>query len=272
MSTKFKPYIIASSLASFIGKHPYQTQEKTFYDILNRDELYSRKIKKILSIERREPTQTLVRQVLQNPEIHEVIQASVAKCIHATETTSILEHTERTISDVVAKTFPTMNPMLQKQMVEEAIGTVQKTQGIQQEPKIVKLYETTNQTIVTQKNDKLYRKDMGFYILGGKTDGFLQESRRVLEIKSRMKDTIRPPPTYDIIQLQVYMELTDALEGELLERYPGIPSRSTIYVRNTAEWNILHNDIILAIEKLWSIIENDTELKRIVTENSISYP
>lgn len=265
----FKPYITASTLASFIGKHPYRPQAATFYEVLRKDPDTQRKINKILARERRQSLTTYINDALGTLEIQSAITATALECVQSTDMTTILETATVTANAKIAESFPALPTQLQAELANQMVGNIRMKQGQMKEPTIIQSYAQETKQVVSGQNDKLFRSDMGPYVLGGKTDGYVAAFGRVLEVKSRTQNILRPPPAYDIIQLRAYMELTNAKEGELREEYPGLPARSTLYVRDPAVWANIHEEICQATDTLQRIVREPEELKRIVLANSL---
>jgi hypothetical protein len=93
--------------------------------------------------------------------------------------------------------------------------------------------------------------------VGGKVDGIVDE-QTLAEVKNRQNRLFRKVPEYELIQVQVYMEITNRQVCEFLERFGGSSWNTTI-ARDSA----YYQDVIVAglnefVEQLEAIASSTT--------------
>ena len=66
------------------------------------------------------------------------------------------------------------------------------------------------------------------------------------------------------------MNMYDATESELIERFPDKTTRHTKYLNNPEKWGAIENEIRRGVDKLNAALHDEEELKRIVFANTVS--
>lgn len=143
---------------------------------------------------------------------------------------------EEVSSKVVAE------PKAKQEIFDHVVNTIKKDYGTRLENSAIKHYEEKSATVVKENNDNFWHRKLGTtgnveVSLGGRIDGKNNEGR-VIEVKNRLKRFMKPLPKYDICQLQSYMFILDAREGELVEhlRRKELRTRSTLLPRDRVYW------------------------------------
>jgi Mg/Co/Ni transporter MgtE len=121
---------------------------------------------------------------------------------------------------------------------------------------------------VTERNTKTMKKDFGTFKLIGRTDGWVASEKRIVDSKDRTRFWPQVP-LYDEIQLRCYMAMSDAVESELIERFPDGKVRHTNFPNDPDKWAALQSAIERGVEKLHLAMTDDEELTRIVYANTV---
>lgn len=127
-------------------------------------------------------------------------------------------------------------------MVSGVGQSVQMARGVQLEGGALDAYAAAHGTAVTQRNAVMHYLRTPTYVVAGKIDGWDAARGRVVEVKNR-KRAWATVPQYDVIQLRVYLEMTGAAEGVLVDRFPDGTSRETIVTRTAHEWAPIHDGL-----------------------------
>jgi hypothetical protein len=180
----------------------------------------------------------------------------------------VLDDVQRQATAVLALRHESLSHELRGRIADEIRGSVSKQRGLVNEEKILDTYETARDVKVTQRNTKTIKKDMGTYRLVGRCDGYVADQNRIVDSKDRTR--IWPSvPLYDEIQLRCYMQMYDAVESELIERFPDRTTRHTVYTNDPEKWKHLHDLVEANVTKLNNALEDEEELKRIVYANTV---
>ena len=262
------PEISASKLAGFIGLHKYQNPDEIFYEFLARDSDGKKKIADIQTEYKRTSYNKLVNEILKDSAIRECITCGLSATQRTTNVTGVLEDVQQQAVAVLALRHENIPPELRNRLAEEVRGKVTTQRGLDNEEKILDGYEVAKQVKVTERNTKTIKKDFGTYKLVGRCDGYVADQKRIVDSKDRTR--VWPAvPLYDEIQLRCYMQLYDALESELIERFPDKSHRNTVYTNDAEKWKHLHDLVEKNVLKLNVTLEDDEELKRIVFANTV---
>ena len=262
------PEISASKVAGFIGLHKYQNPDEIFYEFLARDAEGKSRIAEIQKEFHRQSYNKLVNEILNDSAIKECIQCGLSAAQRTTDVTGVLEDVQQQAVAVLALRHDKLSPELRSRLAEEVRGKVTTQRGLNNEDKILDSYEAAKKVKVTERNTKIVKRDFGTYKLVGRCDGYVADQKRIVDSKDRTRvwPTI---PLYDEIQMRCYMQLYDAVEAELIERFPDKTTRNTVYSNDADKWKHLHVLIEKNVVKLNTILENDEELKRIVFANTV---
>lgn len=262
------PDLSASKVAGFIGLHKYQNPDEIFYELLARDPVGKKKIAEFQSELGRQPYAKLVQTILRESDVKECIASGITAAQSTANVTRVLENVQHQAEAVLALRHDSLPPDLRSRIATEIKGSVSKQRGLANEETILNTYETTSNVKVTERNTKMVKKDCGTYRLIGRCDGYVASQNRIVDSKDRTR--VWPSvPLYDEIQLRCYMELYNATESELIERFPDKTTRHTLFPNDPEKWAHIHGLIERNVERLNMILEDDEELKRIVLANTV---
>lgn len=267
---KMIPELSASKVAGFIGLHKYQNPDEIFYEFLARDANGKKKIADIQTEFKRQSYNKLVNEILKDSAIRECIACGISAAQRTTNVLNVLEDVQQNATAVLALRHEGLPVELRSRLAEEVRGKVTTQRGLDNEEKILDSYEVAKQVKVTERNTKIVKRDFGTYKLVGRCDGYVADQKRIVDSKDRTR--VWPAvPLYDEIQLRCYMQLYDAVESELIERFPDKTHRNTVYANDPEKWKHLQDLIEKNVIKLNAILEDDEELKRIVFANTVEY-
>jgi hypothetical protein len=262
------PEISASKVAGFIGLHKYQSPHEIAYELLCKDPATKAKIAEIERTEQRRPFNAVLNEVLKESPIADCIGAGIRDAQHSTNVTGVLKDVQEQAELILSLRRDQFPPDLRARIADEVRGQVAKRRGINNEERILNTYETVREVKVTERNTKTIKKDMGTWKLVGRCDGYVASENRIVDSKDRTRHWPQVP-VYDEIQLRCYMNMYNAKESELIERFPNGETRHTLYPLDAEKWAALQTAVEKGVEKLNRAMEDDEELKRIVFANTV---
>jgi len=262
------PELSASKVAGFIGLHKFQNANEIAYELLCKDAATKIKILEIERVTGRRPFNTVLNEVLKESPIMDCIQSGIRDAQHTTNVSGVLKDVQdqaALILDLRCDAFP---PDLKVRLADEVRGQVAKRRGLNNEEKILNTYEAARSVKVTERNTKTIKKNMGTWTLVGRCDGYVASENRIVDSKDRTRHwpTV---PLYDEIQLRCYMNMYNAKESELIERFPDGTTRHTLFPADEAKWATLQTAVEKGVEKLRVAMGDGEELKRIVYANTV---
>jgi hypothetical protein len=262
------PELSASKVAGFIGLHKYQDPNEIAYELLCKDAITRSKIVEIEQANKRRPFHQVVKEVLKEGPINDCIHSGIRAAQHTSDVASVLSEVQAQASVVLDLRKDQFSPELKARLAEEVRGQVSKRRGLNNEEKILDSYETAKSVKVTERNTKTLKKDMGTWKLVGRCDGYVASENRIVDSKDRTRFWPEVP-LYDEIQLRCYMNMYDAKESELIERFPNGQTRHTLYPADPEKWASIQSAVERGVEKLKLAMTDEEELKRIVFMNTV---
>lgn len=262
------PEISASKVAGFIGLNKYQSPAEIQYDLLNRNVEMKNAILSIENQYNRRSFTKVVNEVLKDQPIRECISYGRDACRKTTDIQSVLNEVEDQAKMVLSLRRDAYAPELRDRIAAEVRGQVSKQRGLENENGILNTYESQRNVQVTERNTKTVRKDYGQFRMIGRTDGYVASENRIVDSKDRTR--MWPEvPIYDEIQLRAYMEMTGAVESELIERFPNKETRHTKYMNDPEKWKVIYDGIMRGVGQLNAIYNDPEKLKEVVFANTV---
>ncbi|TYZ68320.1 hypothetical protein PybrP1_010244 [[Pythium] brassicae (nom. inval.)] len=132
----------------------------------------------------------------------------------------------------IAAALPASAPAaVREEVVQLLTSEMHKSFGARQEAPALQHYEREQRVAVRERNLVFSKKQLttlGGYdvFVGGKIDG--KAGGKVLEVKNRIKRFMTPLPPYDVAQLQTYLFILGATDGELVEHLRGDEAASKL--------------------------------------------
>lgn len=135
--------------------------------------------------------------------------------------------------------------------------------GSTQENTAINQYQNKYNTLITNKNNKFYKKkiqsiDSYSIYVGGYVDG-IKDDGTIIEVKNRMRKFFDPLPMYDIIQLQTYLFILNSSNGELVEQLKDNKNniKTTLIDIDLQMWeNLIQPKIIQFCKAIIKILNN----------------
>jgi hypothetical protein len=262
------PELSASKVAGFIGLHKYQNAAEIAYELLCKDAITRSKIAEIEQTNNRRPFNQVLKEVLKEGPINDCIFSGIRAAQHTSNVSSVLSEVQAQAATILDLRNDKFNPELKARIAEEVRGQVSKRRGLNNEEKILDAYEVAKDVKVVERNTKTLKKDMGTWKLVGRCDGFVAAESRIVDSKDRTRYWPQVP-LYDEIQLRCYMNMYDAKESELIERFPDGKTRHTLYPADVEKWMTIQTAVERGVEKLKVAMTDEEELKRIVFMNTV---
>lgn len=263
-----KVEISASKVAGFIGVHKYQPQDEVLYELLAKDKAVQARMRAIEDAHRRRPFQQIKNRVLKDSNIQSCVQVALQKTADATTMEDILTDVSSRADVILSLRYPEYSLEVREQLISEVRGQVAKQRGTQNETAILNQYEVDEDVEVTERNTRTLRKTFDTFKLVGRTDGWVAKHNRIVDSKDRMR-AMPEVPIYDEIQLRVYMNMADAVDSELVERFPDGTKRVTRFTNDPDKWDAIYRALETSVIKYNHAVEDETELKRIVFANTV---
>lgn len=208
--------IFASEVPIIGALNPYRKIEDVFLDVWKRTNP-----SQVESLRQR------LAVALPTPEekMHAVVRglgvapavASLVKEAAAADTTVRVAQTSAKIAAVLPPSAP---EAVKAEVVQFVTSEMHKTFGAKHEASAISQYQEQQRVVVKEKNLVFSKRRIagvnGYDVLvGGKIDG--KAGGKVIEVKNRLRRFISPLPRYDVAQLQTYLFILGATEGELVE-------------------------------------------------------
>jgi hypothetical protein len=262
------PEISASKVAGFIGLHKFQNSNEIAYELLCKDPVAKAKIAELERATQRRPFNAVLNEVLKDAPIADCISSGIREAQHTSNVSGVLKDVQEQAALILDLRRDAFGPELKARLADEVRGQVAKRRGLNNEERILNTYEAVREVKVTERNTKTLKKDMGTWKLVGRCDGYVASENRIVDSKDRTRHWPQVP-LYDEIQLRCYMNMYDAKESELIERFPNGETRHTLYPLDAEKWASIQTAVEKGVEKLRLAMENEDELKRIVFANTV---
>jgi hypothetical protein len=262
------PELSASKVAGFIGLHKFQNANEIAYELLCKDAATKAKILEIERATNRRPFNAVLNEVLKESPIMDCIQSGIRDAQHTSNVNGVLKDVQEQAALILDLRRDAFSPELKARIADEVRGQVAKRRGLNNEEKILNTYETARSVKVTERNTKTIKKDMGTWTLVGRCDGYVASENRIVDSKDRTRFWPEVP-LYDEIQLRCYMNMYNAKESELIERFPNGTTRHTLFPADEEKWATLQAAVDKGVEKLRAAMVNEDDLKRIVFANTV---
>jgi hypothetical protein len=264
----FNPEISASKVAALIGLNPYQQPAEVMYDLLAKHLPTKIRMSKIEADEHRKPLYKVKNEVLYTQPVKDLIANGIQACTGKTDITDILADVEKKAKIIMSFRHSELPEDVQELVAKEVRGSVQKKRGLNNENNILNTYQDEHKVEVKDRNTTTFRKLYDGWRLIGRTDGYVDEHKRIVDSKARTRWWPQVP-LYDEIQMRVYMELSGAVEAELFEAFPDHRTRTTKYLNDPAKWKTIFDQLVEVVGHMKSATDNDDVLRDIVFANTV---
>jgi hypothetical protein len=264
----FNPEISASKVAALIGLNPYQSPHEVMYDLLAKHLPTKIRMNKIESDEDRKPLSKVKNDILYTQAVKDLVANGIQACVGKTDISDVLGDVEKKAKMIIDLRHSELPPDVQELVAKEVRGAVQKRRGLNNENGILNTYQDEHKVEVKDRNTVTYRKVYDGWRLIGRTDGYVEEYKRIVDSKARTRWWPQVP-LYDEIQMRVYMELSGAEEAELFEAFPDHRTRTTRYLNDPAKWKTIYTQLVETVGHMHSATVNEDVLRPIIFANTV---
>jgi hypothetical protein len=263
-----RPEISASKVAGLIGLHKFQNPAEVFYELLSKNKEAAAKIAEVERMHNRRAFHRVLQDVLKEAPVKDIVYQGI-RCAQATSNVAgVLADVEEQAKLILDLRSASFTPQVRDQIAREVRGAVSKQRGLNNENRILDTYEAQHDVKVTERNTKTLKKTFGTFTIVGRCDGYVASESRIVDSKDRTRHwpTV---PLYDEIQLRCYMNMYDARESELIERFPTGEVRHTRFDNDPEKWAAIVAQVERKVEQMNMVLEDPEELKRVVFENTV---
>jgi hypothetical protein len=264
----FNPEISASKVAALIGLNPYQQPAEVMYDLLAKHLPTKIRMSKIEADEHRKPLYKVKNEVLYTQAVKDLVASGINACVGKTDITDVLNDVEKKANVIIDFRHSELPLEVRDLVAKEVRGAVQKRRGLNNENSILNTYQDEHKVEVKDRNTTTFKKLYDGWRLIGRTDGYVDEHKRIVDSKARTRWWPQVP-LYDEIQMRVYMELSGAVEAELFEAFPDHRTRTTKYLNDPAKWKTIYDQLVEVVGHMKSATDNDDVLRDIVFANTV---
>ena len=262
------PELSASRVAGLIGLHKFQNASEVFYELLSKNKEAGARIAEVERMHNRRAFHRVLQDVLKDGPVKDIVHQGLRSAQTTSNVAGVLADVEEQAKLLLDLRSQGFTPQVRDQIAREVRGAVSKQRGLTNENRILDTYETQHELKVTERNTKTIKKNFGAFTLVGRCDGYVASENRIVDSKDRTRHwpTV---PVYDEIQLRCYMNMYNATESELIERFPNGEVRHTRFTNDPEKWAAIQLLVERKVEQMNMILNDPAELERVVFENTV---
>lgn len=262
------PELSASRVAGLIGLHKFQNASEVFYELLSKNKEAGARIAEVERTHNRRAFHRVLQDVLKDGPVKDIVHQGLRSAQMTSNVAGVLADVEEQAKLLLDLRSQGFTPQVRDQIAREVRGAVSKQRGLTNENRILDTYETQHEVKVTERNTKTIKKNFGAFTLVGRCDGYVASENRIVDSKDRTRHwpTV---PVYDEIQLRCYMNMYNATESELIERFPNGEVRHTRFTNDPEKWAAIQLLIERKVEQMNEILNDPVWLERVVFENTV---
>jgi hypothetical protein len=262
------PELSASRVAGLIGLHKFQNASEVFYELLSKNKEAGARIAEVERMHNRRAFHRVLQDVLKDGPVKDIVHQGLRSAQMTSNVAGVLADVEEQAKLLLDLRSQGFTPQVRDQIAREVRGAVSKQRGLTNENRILDTYETQHELKVTERNTKTIKKNFGAFTLVGRCDGYVASENRIVDSKDRTRHwpTV---PVYDEIQLRCYMNMYNATESELIERFPNGEVRHTRFTNDPEKWAAIQLLIERKVEQMNEILNDPVWLERVVFENTV---
>ena len=262
------PELSASRVAGLIGLHKFQNASEVFYELLSKNKEAGARIAEVERMHNRRAFHRVLQDVLKDGPVKDIVHQGLRSAQMTSNVAGVLADVEEQAKLLLDLRSQGFTPQVRDQIAREVRGAVSKQRGLTNENRILDTYETQHELKVTERNTKTIKKNFGAFTLVGRCDGYVASENRIVDSKDRTRHwpTV---PVYDEIQLRCYMNMYNATESELIERFPNGDVRHTRFTNDPEKWAAIQLLVERKVEQMNMILNDPAELERVVFENTV---
>lgn len=244
LGTRKTPFVPASAVAALLGENPWKSIDQALLTVTSYDPVGKEWLAALQAQDRRVMPAALQARTVQDvvealplaateeprQQAETTVRARAQASAHAAEQARTQDPQARAApaivkaweAQAVAATRTTVGQHREADVLQQAV-TQARAQAAAQgtAPRLTEKLEAAPSKLWT------WRDPQQTFVLGGRVDGWQPDTRTVVEIKTRRRAWTQVP-AYDRRQLEVYLKLTEAREGLLVEHLPGGRLRETV--------------------------------------------
>ena len=244
----------ASEIAAIVGCNPYKKMEEAITDCWNR---HARK--RGINAPKA-PTFILeaYKVVDKNKEKVGTLMEDIKQSSGNTETSKETMTKTETINEKINAMDITKEE--KKTLVTYAKSTMFTNYGTRKEESVHELYKTMTGNSIGIVN-KMFKKDIEDFEIGGKIDGQLEDGT-VVEIKNRTRGLFGEVRQYENIQIQTYIQMLEQEGAQLVECYNDGDKKHINILDVAKDQDLWDGVIIPGLKKAKEIIDEMFETKK----------
>lgn len=262
------PELSASRVAGLIGLHKFQNASEVFYELLSKNKEAGARIAEVERMHNRRAFHRVLQDVLKDGPVKDIVHQGLRSAQMTSNVAGVLADVEEQAKLLLDLRSQGFTPQVRDQIAREVRGAVSKQRGLTNENRILDTYETQHELKVTERNTKTIKKNFGAFTLVGRCDGYVASENRIVDSKDRTRHWPNVP-VYDEIQLRCYMNMYNATESELIERFPNGEVRHTRFTNDPEKWAAIQLLVERKVEQMNMILNDPAELERVVFENTV---
>jgi hypothetical protein len=255
-------YVQSSEVASLSGLNQYNPVEQAMLRFMKRvNYKHFKDIVKIINVNE----VVLVTDALLKK--NKIVRTLFYGAINAKDN-DILQNYFEEIYDAIEETtyYKTMKECIQK----EVKSRINKKRGNKYEHKGINQYEKKTKHVVTDRNSEMFekivkREEDYTIVLRAKIDGIDRDNNCLIEHKNRVNELFEKIPSYEKVQLEIYMHITKLGSCKLVQTHfedtSELPFESSV-----KRWKKIKFALIKCIRKIHEIMEEPEKMKRFMSK------
>ena len=255
-------YVQSSEVASLIGQNPYNPVEQAMLRFMKR--VNYKKFKELVKVINVNEVALVTDALLKkNQEVRNLFW----KAINAPDNDILQAYFEKIYNAIEETTYyKTMKECIQN----EVKSRINKKRGNKYEHKGINQYEKKTKRVVTDRNAEMFekivkREEDYTIVLRAKIDGIDRENNCLIEHKNRVNELFKKIPSYEKVQLQIYMHITKLDSCKLVQTHfndtSELPFESSI-----KRWKKIKFALIKCIRRIHELMEEPEAMKRFMSK------
>ena len=255
-------YVQSSEVASLIGQNPYNPVEQAMLRFMKR--VNYKKFKDLVKVINVNEVVLVVDALLKK---NKTVRDLFYKAINAKDN-DMLQHYFEKIYEAIEETtyYKTMKESIQN----EVKSRINKKRGNKYEHKGINQYEKKTKRTVTDRNSEMFekivkREEDYTIVLRAKIDGIDRTNDCLIEHKNRVNELFEKIPSYEKVQLEIYMNITKLGSCRLVQTHFEDTSELE-FVPSTKRWKKIKFALINCIKRIHELMKEPDEMKRFMSK------
>lgn len=255
-------YVQSSEVASLIGQNPYNPVEQAMLRFMKR--VNYKKFKELVKVINVNEVGLVTDALLKkNREVRDMFY----KAINAKENDILQIYFEKIFNAIEETTYyKTMKECIQN----EVKSRINKKRGNKYEHKGINQYEKKAKRTVTDRNSEMFekivkREEDYTIVLRAKIDGIDRDNNCLIEHKNRVNELFRKIPSYEKVQLEIYMHITKLESCKLVQTHFEDTSE-LVFEPSVKRWKKIKFSLINCIRRIHELMEDPENMKRFMSK------